>query len=400
MYFTESAMDIFEEEQEIIHFFQEASEESKRYLKETLIDPIITVLEKSSGKKEYIGYGNEFLDANAEMLSKEFPTKRVVYPRKYVDRVLGMFGFTKDSLTEIVKTIAKSVIASDFKTITSTPSNIVHAVVLYYSDMVGHLQLRDSARQQLGLTAYGIIFNKYFRQAEPSVPVMTYTYMQLDRSWGLIKSENVMNWIGNTVETCFQFFRSQLSLNMSPQVLVDFMNRIRTSFNQNMKLLANKYHENLDKGNKIGDDLKGDEEYVETSSTTHIRISLLRLIRTGDRDYHNKGKLYQATAEQKNVRVDELYELAQKVNEKDIGDIFDLIFYVFIVKEGHTIDQINSSAYIQRITKFPTAIDRAISGKPVIAPFTKKYKTKEELTRAYICLLATFILMKINQVKQ
>ena len=68
MYFTESAMDIFEEEQEIIHFFQEASEESKRYLKETLIDPIITVLEKSSGKKEYIGYGNEFLDANAEML--------------------------------------------------------------------------------------------------------------------------------------------------------------------------------------------------------------------------------------------------------------------------------------------------------------------------------------------
>ena len=97
------------------------------------------------------------------MLAREFPTKRVTFPRKYVDRVLEIFGFTTDSFRKIVKEMAKYVDASkDFKTIAASPTNIIHAVVLYYSDMIGHRQLRDSARQQLGLTVYGLIFNKYF----------------------------------------------------------------------------------------------------------------------------------------------------------------------------------------------------------------------------------------------
>lgn len=402
MFFMEST-DIYDDEASFFTMIMEAagSKEGVAYLKEHLLDPIITVLEAPHKKKEYISYGNEFLDANADMLAKEFPTKRVTYPRKYVDRIIEMFHFTKADLTKTIKEMGKFVDASkDFKTLVSTPTNIIHAAVMYYSDMIGHRQLRDSARQQLGLTSYDHIFNKYFPKAEPSVPVMTYTYMQLDHTWNLVKSENVITWIGNTVETCFQFFRSQLSIEMSPNTMVMFLNRVRTSFNQNMRLLANKYHSNLDKGNEIGSDLKGDEEYVETKSTANIRNTLLRMIRQKDRDYCNNGRLYRATAQQKNVKQDELFELAQRVEKEDISNIIDLILYVFIVKENHQIKDINSSEYIARITKFPTAIDRAIEGKPVIAPFTKKYKCKEEYTRAYICLLATFILMKINQVKQ
>jgi hypothetical protein len=91
--------------------------------------------------------------------------------------------------------------------------------------------------------------------------------------------------------------------------------------------------------------------------------------------------------------------LAQKVDTKDIANIIDLIFYVFIVKEHNTIDDVNSTKYISRITKMPTAIDRAIPGKPVILPFCKKYKCSDLLAKAYICLLATFIILKINQVR-
>ena len=109
--------------------------------------------------------------------------------------------------------------------------------------------------------------------------------------------------------------------------------------------------------------------------------------------------MYKATAEQKNVKVDDLYELAQRVETKDIANIIDLIFYVFIVKENHTIDEINSTAYISRITKMPTAIDRAIPGKPVIDPFCKKYKCNDLLAKAYICLLATFIILKMNRIR-
>jgi hypothetical protein len=186
---------------------------------------------------------------------------------------------------------------------------------------------------------------------------------------------------------------------MDIKVMVDFLNRIRTSFQQNMRTLANKYYDNIDKGNEIGTDLKGDEDYVETSNTTTYRNNLVRLITTGDKDYKTKSQMYKATAEQKNVKVDDLYELAQRVDTQDISNIIDLIFYVFIVKENHKIDEINSTAYISRITKMPTAIDRAIPGKPVIDPFIKKYKCNDLLAKAYICLLATFIILKMNRIR-
>ena len=364
-----------------------------------IVDPIVKVLETPKGRKEYISLGNEFLDANAGMLAKEFPTKRVSYPRLYVDRCVSLFGFTNASLKEDFKEVLKDVSASDFKTITATPTNIIHAVALVYSDMVQHRELRDSAKQQLGLTTYGLVFNHSFPNAEPSVPVMTYTYMHLDNSWGLVKSENVMNWIGDTTETCFAFWRSRMSLDMGIKIMVDFLNRVRTSFQRNMRTLANKYYDNIDNGNAIGSDLKGDEDYVETSNTTTLRNNLMRLITTGDKDYKTKSQLYKATAEQKNVKVDDLYELAQRVETKDIVNIMDLIFYVFIVKENHKVDEINSTTYIARITKMPTAIDRAIPGKPVIDPFVKKYKCSDLLAKAYICLIATFIILKINRVR-
>jgi hypothetical protein len=224
--------------------------------------------------------------------------------------------------------------------------------------------------------------------------------MHLDNSWNLVKSENIINWIGNTIETCYAFHRSKLVLEITPKVMVDFLNRVRNSFKQNMKTLANRYYQDIeDPSHKIGEDLKGDEDYVTTSNTTTLRNNLVRRITTGDKDYKQKGQLYKATAEQKNVRVDELYELAQKVDTKDIANIIDLIFYVFIVKEHNTIDDVNSTKYISRITKMPTAIDRAIPGKPVILPFCKKYKCSDLLAKAYICLLATFIILKINQVR-
>lgn len=387
-------------EQEMAIWLLEAADTSSAFYTK-IMEPIIKVLETPKGRKDYIALGMEFLDANGLMLSKEFPTKRVSYPRQYVDRVVTLFGFTNASLKEDFKEILKEVNdKTDFKTLISTPTNLIHSCALVYSDMVQHRELRDSAKQQLGMTMYGIIFNRYFPDAEPSVPVMTYTYMHLDNSWGLVKSENIINWIGQTTETSFAAWRSRMSLQMSIDIMVQFLNRLRSSFNQNMKTLVRKYYENIDAGNMVGEDLKGDEDYVTTTNTTTLRNNLVRLITTGDKDYKTKGQLYKATAEQKNVKVDDLYELAQRVDTKDITNIIDLILYVFIVKEGHSVDEINSATYIGRITKMPTAIDRAIPGKPVIDPFCKKYQCSDLLAKAYICLLATFIILKINRVKK
>lgn len=388
-------------ENEALTFIQEALHDPKNQkLREELIDPIISVLEKPAGRKQYIDYGSSFLGENATMLSREFPTKSVTFPRKYVDGLFAMFGFTMKSFKEVLKDVLKSVSSStEFATITSSPTNVIHTVAIYYSDMIGHRLLRDSSRQQLGLSVYAVIFNKYYKTGL-NESVMAYTFMQLDNSWGIVKAENMINWISTTVETAYGFYRTKISLDMSPNILVAFLNRLRNAMNQNMRGLSNKYYDNLDNGNLIGADLTGTEDYVITSNYSVLRDNLLRLIKNRDELYFSQGKLYPAIAKLKNVKMETLFDYStKKIKYEDIGKIIDTIFYVFLVKEGHSVEEINSTAYISRITNFPTAIDRAIAGKPIILPFSKKYKVNDNIVKAHICLVATYILNRINDVK-
>lgn len=385
-------------EAEAFNIIQEATDEHSVTLRETIINPIISVLEKPKERKRYIDYGSDFLSANAEMLAKEYPTKSVSFPRRYVDDVLDLFGFDVASLKKQVKEILASINdKTSFSTIIANPTNIIHSIVLSYSDMIGNRELRDSARQQLGLCVYSNTFNKYF-PSTLNEGVMAYTYMNLNGSWGIVKSENMINWICDTTETAFGFWRAKLSLDMTPKTLVDFLNRVRNSFNQNMHGLANKYYENKDKGNLIGEDIKGDEEYLVTSNTTNIRNNLMRLIKDKDNVYYDKTVLYPYIANIKNVKVDTLYEYStNKISYDDIALIIDLIFYVFIVKEGNSVEDITSNKFIGRITNLPTAIDRAIQGKPIISPMAKKYEADESIVKAHICLVAAYMMRRMNE---
>ena len=387
-------------EEEVLSLFQEAvSDPHKRnLLREELIDPVIDVLSTSDGRKEYIRLGNEFLEANAEMLSKEYPTKAVSFPRLYVDNVIKLFGFTLSSLKKTVSEVLKEVGLSDFKTINSTPTNVIHTIVLSYSDMIFDKDLRDSARHQTGLTIYSLMFNKYFGQVFNEA-TMAYTYMHLNGTWGLVKSENMITWIGSMVETSYAFYKTKLTVNMSPKTLVDYLNRLRTSFNQQMKSLCDRFRKDLAEGNAAGEDTDADNEYLNSNQFSVICDNLVRMIRNGDPRYRKNGDFYAGMARYKNVKCQDLYDLAQKFEYDDIHFIFELILYVFIVKEGNTLNDINSMKYVDRIPNFPTAIDRAISGKPVITPYCEKYAADPSIMRAYICLLATYIMYNINDAR-
>jgi hypothetical protein len=139
--------------------------------------------------------------------------------------------------------------------------------------------------------------------------------------------------------------------------------------------------------------------YLETNNTIKIREGLIRRINGGDQLYKDKGNLYTGIARIKNVKVDTLYQFAQEIDTKDIGVIIDTIFYVFITREGNTLDDINSTKYISRVTNLPTAIDRAITGKPILMSLSTKYKADASIVKAYICLVATYIMNRFNDVR-
>ena len=370
-------------------------------LKEAITDPIIKVLNEPKNRVAYIQLGTEFLQANSEMLSREFPTKPVSFPRLYVDNVFKLFGFTQKEFKENLKEILKSVNdKTAFQTIIASPTNVIHAIVMLYSDMTELRKLRDSARQQMGLSVYNNIFNHFFHPPHPVEGTMAYVYMNLDNSWNLVKAENVINWLDQTIDVAFALWRPRMALDMNPDALVQFLNRVRSSFRQNMRLLANQYYENLEeKGNLVASDVGSDEMYLDTKDTSKIRQNLVRRINLGDQLYKEKGRLYNGIAKIKNVKVDSLYDFAQTIEVSDIAMIVDTIFYVFIVKEGNDIADINSSKFISRITNLPTAIDRAVAGKPVITILAKKYKVDPSIVKAYICFIATYMMYRINDAK-
>lgn len=409
MFFMEQS---FLSEDEAMHFIQEAglNDPGRLEVQEKLMDPVIKVLQSPSGLKKYISLGNEFIDLNSTMLAKQYPTTKVTYPRRYVDEVLALFGFTPASLKATIKSILQThVNASDWNSIVAYPTNIIHVMALAYSDMItgvsedspiiknGNL-LRDSARQQYGLTSYQMSFAMAF--PTPPIPdIMEYTYMHLDRSWNIVKDENMIAWIGESIETCYQFYRSKIALGLTPQILADLLNRVRNTFRQNMKTLAQRYYADVEANNSVAGDTD-DVANVETLELTKIRTNLVRRISGGDELYTRMNPAYTAIANYKSIKPPEaLYQFAQKVDKQDIGRLIDLILYVFITKEGNRLEDINSAKYIGRITKFPTAVDRAIPGKPVIIPLCRKYKeTNDTLVKTYICFLATYIMQRINDV--
>lgn len=392
-YINESYLDIAE----AMTFIQESTENNLR-LRSEIIEPIMKVLDTKAGSDEYLKFGTEFIESNADMLAKEFPTKRVSFPKKYVDNIFGVFGFEMESFKKTFKELCSDINGSDFKTIMASPTNIIHSIVLFYSDMTYNRYVRDSARQQLALSVYHVMFNKFYH-ALPDEKVMAYTYLHLNRNWAIVKAENMMTWISDMVDTAYAFYRTKLTLNTTPHTIIMFLNRLRAQMRQSMHQLANVYYQNQTEGNRVNEDATtGDHEYIVTDDTSQVRSKLMQLIKRGDSMYSTKSNLYTGVAKLKNVSSEALFDLAQQVSHHDISELIDMIFYVFIVKEGHKIEDINSSAYIGEITNLPTKVDRCIPGKPIIAPYVKKYKAKKELIVAYICLIATWIMARINDV--
>ena len=384
--------------EEALTFIQESAESNLK-LRAEIIEPIMKVLDTKKGSDEYLKFGTEFIESNADMLAKAYPTKRVSFPKKYVDNILGVFGFNMNDFKATVKELCEDINGSDFKTIMATPTNIIHSVVLFYSDMTLNRYVRDSARQQLALTVYHVMFNKFYH-ALPDEKVMAYTYMQLNRNWSIVKAEDMMTWISDIVDSAYAFYKTRLTINTTMHTIIMFLNRVRAQLRHAMHQLANFYFKNQTEGNRINEDAEtGDNEYIVTDDTSQIRNKLMQLMKRGDSSYTSENSnLYAGVAKLKNVSSKALYELAQNVSHHDISELIDLIFYVFIVKEGHSVKDINSSIYIGEITNLPTKVDRCIPGKPIIAPYVKKYKVKKELIVAYICLIATWILTRINDV--
>ena len=361
---------------------------------EELMEVVYSKMQVTATRNAYIEYGATFLSENAEMLSKHYPSGPVKWPKKYVDNCLALFGFTNASLKEKVIQLTKEVHATNnFKTITEVPITVLHVLVIVFGEQIGYRKLKDSAKEQLSVTQYSRMYVKYFQKAlNFNVKAMEYTYTHLSNKYDITQSDSLLDWIDSTLDTCWNFYRNAFLLKPSPKVVVDFLNRLRNSYNQNMHQLATAYYKSIEENKETGADGDVFDQFTLTGNTVHLREKLIGLIRAKDELYAKKTSgLYEGISKLKSVK--------KTIDIDDTAMIIDGIFYVFIIKEGNTLDDINSTKFIGRIKGFPTAVDRAIAGKPVIIPLRRKYGYDGEIVKAHICLVATFMMNRMNQIR-
>ena len=228
---------------------------------------------------------------------------------------------------------------------------------------------------------------------------MQYTYMGLSKSWGLVKCENIINWVDDRVDVSYAFCKSSLIHRLDIDAFVAFIQRINNSFNQDFRQLANRYYDNLNSGDvKIGKDSdKEMDQYVDSNSYTTFRINIVRLIINKDPLYVNNNDLYAGISKIKSIKREDLYKFAQQIEKDDISTIIDHILYVFLVKGDNKIKDIKSTKFLGMITKtFPTQVDRCIQGKPIIIPMSKKYKVNENIIKGYVSLIATYVMNRAD----
>ena len=198
-----------------LFFIQEAV--SSPTFKERIVDPIMNSLQSPNVSKRYIEYGNMFMSANADMLAKEYPTREVSFPPKYVDDIMKLFGFTMDSLKKDLRESLNEVNdKTNFHSIMESPTNIIHTIVLSYSDITQNRRLRDSARQQLALTIWERMYGKYWKSSPVlNEGLMGYVYSQLNMTWDIVRAENMINWIMEITEGAYSLYRSRLDFDLS-----------------------------------------------------------------------------------------------------------------------------------------------------------------------------------------
>jgi hypothetical protein len=386
---------------ELFRFFTEGSESKVDDFRRLMFDPILDKLENSpSIRKKYIDLGAEFIEVNAEMLAAQYPTKIPIFPKKYVDRVIELFGFDTAELRKIVDDLLKTVdnkIWKDFRYVHAT--NMIHVIVLMYADMAFSHDLRRSARQQIGLTVYEAVFRKWFPLGFADEKIMQMAYSSFDKTWGLVKQENVVNWIGYQVDVSYQYWKTKLSINRDLVTVVLFIGRVRSTINQAMRLIRDAFARHEDLGHLVGNDTDGDDQYVITSDHTTLKNNIVKFITEKDAFFWDpESVLYSGVAKAKNVKAAELHELVTKADIKDHAWIIDTILYVFLSRDGHEVADISSAKYLNKITNMPTQVDRAIRNKPIIDPLVKRYKTTSDLVKAWIILLAFYINQRINRI--
>ena len=392
-------------EEECIDLIYESDEFVKSNVLREFMNNIDECLQKADCRNAYIQYGDTFLNDNSDMLSKKYPAGKVKWPIKYIDNCLALFGYTNASLKKILIAISKEVSAvNNFKTFTEVPINTLHAMVMLHAEKLGYHKLKESAKQQLGMSIYSLMFNKYFaKKVMFNEKCMEYTYMHLSNKYDIKHSESVIDWILGIVQSCYEAYWKKLLLTPTPKLIVDFMNRLRNSFNQTMCWLASKYYENIENKNYMADeDTSGNGDQTElTGNLSKVRSDLIGLLKNGDELYAKENSnLYSAISDMRHVKKAELYRYSQLVKYSDLGNIIDKIFYVFIIQEGNSLADINSTKFISRIKTMPSAVDRCISGEPVIIPLRRKYGYDGEIVKAHICLMCVYIMQRINKVKK
>ena len=338
------------------------------YASDALYKKVETALNDKSNYNLYKNTIDQHMANNFDKYSAIGPIKRPIFRTEESDLMFQSMGLTKDDLTGTINLLKSKDSRWKIRGV-DQPVNLAVVLSLRY------FLVKNDEKQIKNALSYMICFNyplfhyKYFRKAEPTESIMSYTINNLSNKYQIKVVGNVWAVLYDTTDKAFQLQKNGIKKG-DDDAFVRFIADVRTRINGFMQKIANAYYANWKSGNYLQNEHESfdEDKYYEADSNTLAieRITnkvLTRLIVSGP-----NSKLVELAAKNCSAPVNALRTYtATMITDKqkdDIRTIIERLLFLYLLTENednkHSIRDVGTNdflIYCMKVYKKSNTID-------------------------------------------
>lgn len=345
----ECESELFEEHE----LMMESIKRESSYLKEHLIPRIAPVLAKASNREKIIDFTAKFIDDHSSQLLTAGPVYIFTFGDKETSFLYDIFNITKKELVHIITEMLKAAYegSSTFGGINSAPHKILIAAMIVESLNQNYTDIIECGEYLSVFAEYPMIFRRYWSIGiGVKEDVMEYTIEHLPNKFIIKKQKNLLRLLKYISHGALEFWKEKLKKNIDSNY-VDYVQRLRSQLNSNIKNIANQYYINHDKNATMHtqSDMMDDGKMVDNEGTITNIATISE--NTYDKFLTNgvNASMAGAAANGSNVSKENLVGYLNKIysdKKNRLNKFIENLVYLFLSNDKYSGSSIDSAEFI------------------------------------------------------
>ena len=306
-------------------------------LTDTFYPTVAKNLSNTANANKFFRYVAEYRNRNIDILSNPLPVKFLIFLRDGEDAniIFRTCGIDRKELSLKIKEVRKFLVLDKVASADSDAIDISVALIF----MMKYFY-KDKAKLRLinmyyAYSIYHLVFKKYWSKFPPIPEVMQYTIDHMNQKYDIVKLGSMEKVLESKMDVIADWMEDKLD-PLTDMNIFEIVNSIRTRINDFLKKIANQYHENAAKGNRIfvTNERNAEGEYIIDRENNAGSVS--QLSSTYTTKFFANGvstKACHTAAGICGISENELrtaiLQLIKDENVREVKDFYDALFYAF-----------------------------------------------------------------------